>query len=231
MKTKAALLTVAIGLSGCVSVVTSKDEPLRRLPASAPLVGVNSSDIDVTLTKESRGYSSYQADFFATLVSTAEAGGLIARQSEQAQPLRLFASMTYAPVNDDPNFGIGVLSMFIPPLAFVAERKTESYTVRFVVRDSRNTIVYQNALEDSVQGYMKGYYVARIGAWHTLSAKLAAAAARGAARLVLQDLAAHADALAAGGTPAAQAETPDPKKTAPPAAAEENWWVKPAGTP
>jgi hypothetical protein len=228
VRTRAAIIAVAVGLSGCVSVVTSKDEPLR-LPAAAPAVGVNSSDIDVSLAKDASGYSSYQGDFFTTLLSTSEADGLIARQDEQAQPLRLFASMIYSPANDEPNMGIGLLSFFIAPFSFVPETKTENYSVRFVVRDRRNAIVYQNAFDDAVQGYMKGWYIARINAWHNLSGKLAAAAARGAARLVLQDLAAHADALASGATQAAApaATSPHDKEPAAVAAPESDaWWSK-----
>lgn len=229
MLTRAAIVAVAIGLSGCVSAVTSKDEPLGRLPAAAPIVGVNASDIDVSLATDARGYAGYQSDFYATLLSTSEASGLVARQSEEAQPLRLFASLTYSPANDEPNMGIGLLSFFLPPFSFVAESKTETFSVRFVVRDGRNTVVYQNALQDSVSGYMKGWYVARINAWHNLSGKLAAAAARGAARLVLQDLAAHADALASGAkAPPPPAATPSRDQQPPtaPAAEGDDWWRK-----
>ncbi|MFI5344823.1 MAG: hypothetical protein ACHQ51_00465 [Elusimicrobiota bacterium] len=227
MRTRAAIVGIAMGLSACVSTVTSKDAPLGLPPAAAPVAGVSSVNIDVSLTKDARGYSNYQGDFFATLLSTSEANGLLARQAEQPQPLRLFASLTYAPANDEPNMGIGLLSFFLPPFSFVPESRNENYSVRFVVRDRNNAIVYQNAFNDAVQGYMKGWYVARINAWHALSEKMAAAAARGAARLVLQDLAAHADALPTLTPAAAPAAAPREKEPAAGVAPEsDDWWRK-----
>jgi len=225
---KWALVAVAAALTGCSYAVKTPDAPLELPAVSAPGIGVSRANIDVSQTENTRRYSDFQSDFFATLTSTSESSGLVVASGEP--PLRLFAALKFAALNSEPNIVIGVASMFLPPLAFVPEERAESYSVKFVVRDRNDAVVYRNAFEDSVGGEIKGWYIARINAWHDLKDLLAAAAARSAARRVLQDLQAHADKLAArmsGGAAPPRPETaPEKGGAAPAVPAADEWWRK-----
>ena len=225
MRHAAILATVVLGLSACSSVITSKDTPLGLPPAASAVVGVGKADITAANAEAVGRYSFFKDDLFATLVSSSEAGGFVVRQA--GQPLTLSASMSYKSTTAAPNIVIGVLSLFIPPLAFVPEDYSERFTVRFAVRDRSGAVVYQNAFDESVQGYIKGWYIARVNAWIALKEKLAAAAARSAARLILQDVAAHGEELSSRA--AGPAATP-PERAAPaapaPAGQTDEWWRK-----
>jgi hypothetical protein len=127
-------------------------------------------------------------------------------------------------------------TLFIPPLAFVPEQVQTSYALNYGLFDPQNRLVYQAALPATVDGSFTGWYIGRIFTSRDLLEAEHSYAARNAARAVLNDVFAHAAAIAAAlesirveasasdesADASAGAKSPAPESAKAPAA--KPWW-------
>lgn len=218
-------LCLAVLTSGCAFTVTTPNVTVDSPPpATALAIGAIASGIDVSEAKATRRYSSFRNDFYATLVS--ESKGKVAAFSNQK--LHLLAALKFKIASEMPGAFIGVLSLYIPPLAFVPYESAEDYTVSYSIRDRGERVVYSKTLQNRVEGYIKGWFVGRIDAQVSLQDLQAEFAAKNAARLVLKDIFEHAAAITEAAQALSQEAAPQsestPAATAPAAGAE--WWQK-----
>jgi hypothetical protein len=178
MRVKIVVLVAGILLSGCSAAVTSRDITLDLRSDKKVNVGLNKNDSTVpsalhtTLLSESKGFVSELTD----------------------QPLILTVGFQFQPKfrNDDC---LGISSLFLPFLAFVAETNNETYSVNYAIRDRHGSIVHQRSLTGTVAGTMEGWYIGRIDAARDLKKLEAEFAAKNAARLVLKDMDENAEKL------------------------------------
>jgi hypothetical protein len=171
--------------------------------------------IDASKTGNTGAYFNSRNDLYSTLLS--ESKGTVREYTDQ--PLLLSIAYRFRP-QFDANPVIGVPSFFLPFLAFVPESNNEAYHVDYAVTDSRGTMVHRRSLKGEAAGFIKGYFIGRLGAAQELRAKEGQYAAQNAARLVLKDLDESMETLiAAVNAPrAASAPFPPPVEPTSPAA-------------
>lgn len=192
MRIKTLIAATWLLLSGCSATLTSRDLVLDlQSPGGVP-IGITMKSIDTSETGNTDSYNNAKNDIYTTLLS--ESKGLVGEYTDQ--PLLLSIAYRFKPAFD-ADAGIGILSFVLPFLAFVPEDNNEPYYVDYTVTDTRANIVLHRSLKGMASGFIKGYWVGRIGAASKLRMKEGEHAARNAARLVLKDIQGNMDKLVA----------------------------------
>jgi len=188
MRFKSIILATVFLLSGCSYAVKTADISLNFQPSDNLTLGlahkdISAEDMQGTISKDLHSPLYINNLIFSTVL--AESKGRVAQFTNQ--PLALSLEYHFRP-NFRPNDFIGIASFFIPFLGFIPESNEEIYRVDYAVKNEQGIVLYQRSLQGTVEGSMKGWYIARIVATNRLQKQEAELAAKNAARLVLKDI-------------------------------------------